>query len=151
MFIWKQAIIFHSLLCSCFHFCSQSQTFDLSGHYQHRPRMTVCQDLGKDAKKKKGWADWTKCEHILAIYWKCGHLEKQVCCYDALAWILKSNPDLGGGMNGWLKRLSLVALCQCQLCSEVEIVGEGICRRCFQVLTEEEVARAIWETNIQGK
>lgn len=82
---------------------------------------------------------------------KCGHLEKQVCCYDALAWILESNPDLGGGMNGWLKRLSLVALCQCQLGSEVEIVGERICCRCFQVLMEEEVAPSHMRNQHPGK
>lgn len=34
-----------------------------------------------------------------------------------LAWVLGSNTDLGGGMNGRLKRLSLVAICQCQLYS----------------------------------
>ena len=28
-------------------------------------------------------------------------------------------------MNGWLKRLGLVAVCQCQLCAEVAMVVKG--------------------------
>lgn len=59
-----------------------SQTSELSSHYQHRPRMTMCQGFGKDAKKKKGWADWVNCRHVQFTE-KCGHLEKGVCCYEA--------------------------------------------------------------------
>ena len=29
-------------------------------------------------------------------------------------------------MNGWLKRLGLVAVCQCQLCAEVAMVVKGL-------------------------
>lgn len=35
-----------------------------------------------------------------------------------LAWLLEGNTDLGGGMNGRLKTLSFVAVCQCQLGGE---------------------------------
>lgn len=49
-----------------------------------------------------------------------------------LASILGSDIDLEGGMNGWLKRLRLVAVCQRQLCGEVAMVVKGfaavVCR-----------------------
>lgn len=136
MCLFKNRPLSPILYCVVVSICVvMSQTSELCGHYQHRPRMTMCQDFSKDAKKKKGWADWTNCRHIRSIYWEMWSSGKgslmQVFSLNS-----GNNTDLGGGMNGWLKRLSLVAVCQCQLCSEVGIIGEGICYRCSQALTK---------------
>lgn len=131
-----------------------SQTSELSSHYQHRLRMTMCQDFGKDTEKKKGQADRTNCRHVHSIGWEmCSSGKGSLLLWGrSLAWILESSTDLGGGMNGWLKRLRPVAVCWCQLCSEVEMAGEEICcKRSHALAKVRKLPWAIREANIQGK
>lgn len=128
-----------------------SQTLELSSHYQHSPKKTMCQVSGKDAKKKKdGHIEWTADSFIQFTGKMLSEKESLLLWDRSLAWILiQESTDLGGRMNGWLKRLNLVAVCQCQLCSEVEVV-ERICCRYFQALTKVcKLPWAMWETNIR--
>lgn len=95
---------------------TQTTNDRVPGHWQRR--------LGKN----RVGADRTTCRHIGSVCWAVwspGKGPLLLCC-GTLAWILGRDTDLGGGMNGWLKRLGLVAVCQCQLCAEVAMVVKGL-------------------------
>lgn len=109
--------------------------------------------LWQRCQEKEGWAHWVNCRLIHSIYWENVAIWKRESAALRQVFSLDSDPrnhtDLGGRMNGWLKRLNLVAVCQCQLCSEVEVV-ERICCRYFQALTKVcKLPWAMWETNIR--
>lgn len=109
--------------------------------------------LWQRCQEKDGWAHWVNCRLIHSIYWENVVIWKRESAALRQVFSLDSDPrnytDWGGRMNGWLKRLNLVAVCQCQLCSEVEVV-ERICCRYFQTLTKVcKLPWAMWETNIR--
>ena len=82
------------------------QTPKLSRHYQHRPRMSMCQGFGKACQEKEEMGRLHSLQMHSFNSWRNVVIWKRSLLpgCESVAWILEGDADLGGGVNGELKR-----------------------------------------------